>query len=87
MNDVVLAISEDEALVLFEFFSRYEEKERLFFVHHSEYLALMKLSAQLDKSTLAMFQTNYFELLDKAREKIAKGFESNFPKLEIEERN
>ncbi len=87
MADFLLSIAEDEALVLFEFFARYGDKERLFFVHHSEYIALMKLSAQIDKTTSAMFQTNYFELLDKARERVAESFESDFPELEIEERN
>jgi hypothetical protein len=87
MSDFILTISEDEALVLFEFFTRYCDKERLFFVHPAEYIALMKLAGQIDKTTSAMFKTNYFELLDKAREEIAKGFESDFPMIEIEERN
>jgi hypothetical protein len=86
MSDVILKLSEDEALVLFEFFARYEETERLFFVHYAEYIALMKLAGQLDKSTSAIFKANYFELLDMSREKIAEGFESDFPTLEIEER-
>ena len=79
-----LKITEDEAIVLFEFFERFGEKERLYFVHPAEYIALMKLSAQIDKTTAVMFKPNYGELLQNAREKIAEGFESDFPKIEKE---
>jgi hypothetical protein len=44
----------------------------------------MKISAQIDKSTSAMFKQNYSEIVNDAREKIAKGFESNFPTLRKE---
>ncbi len=87
MNKITLKISEDEALVLFEFFSRYEDKNRLFFVHPAEYITLMKISAQIDKSTSAMFRKDYEKLLYNARERVAEGFESDFPELEQEERN
>jgi hypothetical protein len=39
----------------------------------------MKISAQIDKSTSAMFKENYREILNSARGEIAKGFESDFP--------
>ena len=85
MSEIILRLSEDEALVLFEFFSRYEDKNKLFFVHLAEYLALMKISAQLDKSTSTMFQENYKKLLEDARKRVAKDFESDFPPLERED--
>ncbi len=83
-NEIALKISEDIAIVLFEFFDRFGDKGRLYFVHPAEYLALMKISAQIDKSTSAMFESNYRKLLEKARERIAEGFESDFPKIEKE---
>jgi hypothetical protein len=84
MSEINLQITEDAAIVLFEFFERFKEKERLYFVHPAEYIALMKISAQIDKSTSAMFSSQYGKLLYEARERIAEGFESDFPVLEKE---
>lgn len=84
MAEYEIKISEDEAVVLFEFFERFDDKERLYFVHPAEYIALMKISAQIDKTTAAMFKKNYAEILSDARERIAEGFESDFPEIEKE---
>ena len=84
MSEIQLQLSEDDAIVLFEFFERFSEKERLYFVHPAEYISLMRISAQIDKSTSAMFSEKYKELLQKAREQIAEGFESDFPPIEKE---
>ena len=84
MDEYELKISKDQAIVLFEFFERFEDKGRLYFVHPAEYIALMKISAQIDKTTAAMFKPNYGELLYEARERLADGFESDFPELEEE---
>ncbi|HXG83035.1 MAG TPA: hypothetical protein VNI84_03315 [Pyrinomonadaceae bacterium] len=54
----------------------------MYFVHPAEYIAMLKISAQIDKSTTAMFNENYAEILSKARERIAEGFESDFPTIE-----
>ena len=81
MSKIQIEISEDEAIVLFEFFERFGEKEEMYFVHPAEYLALMKISGQIDKSTSAMFKENYVEILKKARENIADSFESDFPEI------
>jgi hypothetical protein len=78
-----IEISEDDAIVLFEFFERFNEKEEFYFVHPAEYISLMKISAQIDKSTSAMFDENYGEILKKSRVRITDGFESDF--LEIRE--
>ena len=84
MSEINLRISEDVAIVLFEFFERFGEKGRLYFVHPAEYISLMKVSAQIDKSTSAMFHSDYGKLLQEARERIAEGFESDFPEIEKE---
>jgi penicillin-binding protein-related factor A (putative recombinase) len=57
MEKIQIEISEDEAIILFEFFERFNEKEEMYFVHSAEYLALMKISAQIDKSITAMFRS------------------------------
>ncbi len=83
-NEIALKISEDIAIVLFEFFERFGDKGRLYFVHPAEYLALMKISGQIDKNTSVMFSDEYGKLLQEARERIADGFESDFPEIEKE---
>jgi len=79
-----LYISEDDALILFDFFERFDEKKKLYFVHPAEYISLMKISEQIDKKTSVVFKSNYGELLQEARERVAQGFESDFPTIEKE---
>jgi len=79
MNEYALTITEDEAIVLFEFFWRFDEMGRLRFEHPAEYLALQRISAQINKTTPAMFAPNYCALLAGARERIAAGFEGDVP--------
>lgn len=81
MSKISIEISKEDAIVLFEFFERFGEKQEMYFVHPAEYLSLMKVSAQIDKSTSAMFKENYGEILKDARAKIAEGYESDFPEL------
>lgn len=59
MEEMTVTISEDEAMVLFEFFERLRETENLSFAHAVEYLALMKISAQADRCMVAMFKPDY----------------------------
>lgn len=84
MADHELTISDDEALVLSEFFRRFDDSERLYFVHHAEYIALMRVAGQIDKTTAAVFRENYEDLLRQARERVAAGYESGYPVLEEE---
>jgi hypothetical protein len=56
MTEYTLKLTEDQALVLFEFFSRFDDTDRLEFVHPAEYLALMRVSAQIDKTAADMFE-------------------------------
>lgn len=79
MRSYTLSVTEDEALVLFEFFYRFDETEKLQFAHAAEYLALQRVSAQIDKTTSAMFSPKYGALLAAARERIAAGFEGDVP--------
>ena len=81
MNYYTLKISKDEALVLFEFFNRFDEKDTLSFEHAAEYLALQKVSAQIDRTTAVPFMPDYQDQLDQARERVAKGFEGDVPGL------
>jgi hypothetical protein len=85
MNKYILEITEDEAIVLFEFFSRFDETDNLTFQHPAEYLAFEKLSGQIEKTTAAMFKPEYNELLSSARNRIAEGFEGEVPKMKTTE--
>jgi hypothetical protein len=79
MEQVYIKISEDEALVLFEFLERLGDTENLSFAHTAEYIALMKISAQIDKSITTMFKPDYLTLLESARQRVGEGFEGEVP--------
>jgi hypothetical protein len=81
MKKYTLEITEDEALVLFEFFERFDDTDRLEFKHAAEYIALMRVSGQIDKTTSAMFKANYDALLSEARTRVAEGFEGEVPTM------
>ena len=85
MSKYTLEISEDEALVLFDYFSRFDESDDLSFRHPAEYLALQRLAGQIDRTTSAMFKPDYAQLLSAARERIASGFEGQIPCLKPDE--
>ena len=76
---VSLTLTYDEALVLFEFFARYRDTDRLEFAHVAEYLALARISAQLDNSVVEMFDPKYVELLGAARARVAGDYEGDYP--------
>lgn len=79
-EDVIITLSQDEALVLFEFFGRFCEDDDDFTLRHTaEYLAFMRIAAQLDKALLKPFRPEYAELLQAARERIAGGYEGPAP--------
>jgi hypothetical protein len=79
MEQVHITISEDEALVLFELLERWGDTENLSFDHPAEYIALMKISAQIDKSITTMFNSGYSILLESARQSVGEGFEGEVP--------
>jgi hypothetical protein len=79
MTEYTLQITEDEAIVLFEFFERFGDTAKLEFEHAAEYVAIMRLSGQIDKTTAAMFDPEYARLLSEARKRIAEGFEGEVP--------
>lgn len=81
MEQVHLKISEDEALVLFEFLERLGDTENLSFAHAAEYIALMKISAQIDKSITIMFKPDYLTLLESARQRVGESFEGEVPSM------
>ena len=78
-TDVGLTLSHDQALVLFEFFARFQDTDRLEFAHAAEYLAICRVSAQLDKALVEPFAPEYAKLLAGARARVAAGHEGAYP--------
>ncbi len=76
---VNIRLSNDEALVLFELLSRFQETNELRLKNNAEFVALSSLSAQLDKTLVEPFQANYLELLHGAQARVADGFEGLAP--------
>ena len=81
MSDkITITLSRDEGLVLFEFFSRFCDGGDDFTLRHTaEYLAFMRLSAQLDTMFVEPFDPKYDDLLRAARDRIAAGYEGKAP--------
>ena len=79
-DSIAITLSKDEGLVLFEFFARFcGDDDELTIRHNAEFLALMKISAQLDTMFVEPFDPRYAELLRMARERVAAGYEGNAP--------
>ncbi len=79
MKKYQLEITEDQALVLFELFNRYDKTGSFHFEHPAEYLALQSLARQIDKTSSSVFEPNYAKLLQDARDCIAEGFDGLVP--------
>ena len=56
-----------------------EDTDRLEFAHVAEFLALARISAQLDKGVVEMFDPKYVELLAAARARVAGDYEGDYP--------
>lgn len=79
MHEYKLTLSENQALVLGSLFNRFDETDKLEFAHPAEYLALMNLAGQIDRTTPSFFSSDYESLLENARNQIAEGFEGEVP--------
>jgi hypothetical protein len=70
MSNVNLALSKNEALVLFELLSRFSEEEKLEIQYKSEEQVLWNVQANLEKLLSEPFSKEYSTLLDIARKKL-----------------
>ncbi len=78
-KNISITLSEDESLVLFEFFSRFEESDEFKLRHNAEFLAFSRISSQLDKVLVEPFKPEYAELLEAAQNRVALGYEGVAP--------
>jgi hypothetical protein len=76
---VTITLSNDEALVLFEFFARFDDSDDFTLRNTAEYLAFSRLSAQLDKALVDPLHPDYSALLKAARDRLAQGYEGRAP--------
>ena len=73
-DEILLRISSDEALVLFEWLHRMEESLQWDGVtqHHAEKVALWNLSALLEREMVQPLQDDYQELVAAARGRLGE---------------
>ncbi len=69
-NDIEIKLTRDEALVLFEFLSRFDESQMLKIADQSEERALWNLHGVLQKQLVEPFNSDYKELLNVARNRL-----------------
>jgi hypothetical protein len=68
---VSLNLSDDEALVLLEWLSKFNEEEHtLLFQDQAEQRVLFDLEAELEKVVSTTFEEDYRDILSKARKRI-----------------
>jgi hypothetical protein len=74
---VTLQLSGDEALVLFEWIHRMEDKDQLKRTaeHGGEVVALWRLSGILESELSEPFDKDYKDLVAQARDRLIRGFD------------
>lgn len=70
-NKIVVELTKEEAIVLLDWLSRFNESEnRDFFQDQAEERVLWDMEASIEKVIGETFDNNYAEILSKAREKV-----------------
>ena len=69
-SKVTLELSSDEALVLFEWLHRFDEREDKGFEHQAEQRVLWNIEAMLEATLVEPLEPNYDELLAAARGRV-----------------
>ena len=65
-----IKITKDDALILFEMLSRFDEDETLSIEHQSETQMLWNISSTLEKQLTEPFEKNYRQILQAARDRL-----------------
>jgi len=74
MNETInLEITKEEAVVLFEFLSRFSDKDIISIEHQSEERALWNLHCTFEKIINEAFSGDYKKALESARESLKDG--------------
>ncbi len=67
---IQIDLSKNEAIVLFEFLSRFSDKNQLEIVDQSEERVLLNILCDLEKILVEPFSEKYTKILEEARVKI-----------------
>lgn len=71
LDEIIIKLTKEEALVLFEFISRFNETEhKELFQDQSEQKMMWLIEAQLEKILAEPFQPDYEEIINNARKNI-----------------
>jgi len=81
-SHVTIQLSQDEALVLSDFFGRFEQDGSFRLRHNAEFLAFAQVSAQLDEALVSPFEQDYAQRVEAARLRLADGHEGIAPGVE-----
>ena len=69
-TEILIPVTQDEAIVLFEFLQRYSDSDKLVIDDQAEQRALWNLRCTLEKFLTAPFEKNYVVLLEEARTRL-----------------
>ncbi len=72
---VKIELTKDEALVLFEFLSRFSDTDELEIRHQSEERALWNLTCYFEKILTEPFHKDYSKIMGAARERLKDNLE------------
>jgi hypothetical protein len=72
-DSINIQLSHNEALVLLDFFGRFERGGEFRPHHNAELVAFASVSAQLDKALVEPFQAAYTQQVEAARQRLAGG--------------
>lgn len=74
-DEVILALTKKEAIILLEWLSRFNEKELDLFQDQAEKKVSWNMEASLEQVISETFDSNYTKILSEAWEKIKDGIE------------
>ena len=69
-EQIELKLTKDEALVLFEFVSRFSDEDKLEIVDQAEQRVLWNVCCQLEKQLVEPFSADYLASVERARNKV-----------------
>lgn len=72
-DGVDLRLDENQALVLFEWLTKFNDQERGELLGQAEQQVLFDLESQLESRLTAPFESNYQDLLERARKSVCAG--------------
>ena len=78
-ESVTIRLSHDQALVLSDFFGRFQDTDQLAFAHPAEFYALSAIAGQIESTLVEPFDPQYGELVDAARNRLAGDHEGDYP--------